>query len=58
MMWADYYANGFSSVAENTHTCFVEGTKVFCDDLYCGYTEEFPTVDDAIVASEVHSREG
>lgn len=56
MMWADYYSDGpISSVNEPIHSCFIEGTKVICNYIWCGYVEVFPTVDDAKVASEIHS---
>jgi hypothetical protein len=59
-MWADYYSDGpVSSVAEAMHTCFIEGTKVICNYIWCGYEEEFPNLDDAKVAAEIHaSNEG
>lgn len=58
MMWADYYSDGpVPPVAENWHSCIIEGTKVICNYIWCSYEEEFTTVEDASVAAEVHANQ-
>jgi hypothetical protein len=55
---AYYYSDGpISPVAENWHSCFIEGTKVICNYIWCDFEEEAPTVDDAKVIAEVHTNQ-
>lgn len=47
-----YYAIFEPSTTD--HEVIIEGCKVSCNYLFCGYEEEFPTIEDAEVAGGVH----
>jgi hypothetical protein len=47
----DYYRQGEILAY---HQCDVSGTSVKCDYLYCNYVDDFPCVEDAFQAAELH----
>jgi hypothetical protein len=55
-MWSDYYESPVS-VVEKLHQCYIEGTKITCNYVYCRYSEEFLTVEDAEIAMEIHAEQ-
>lgn len=51
MMWADYYIN---DTTLNHHEVLVEGTTLICNELTCSFKDTFESLEDALVAKEIH----
>lgn len=51
MMWVDYYINESNTTS---HEVLVEGTTVTCNQLNCSFKDTFESLEDALVAKEIH----